>query len=928
MTPTPTGQTGKKKLIEVALPLAAISAASAREKSIRHGHPSTLHLYWARRPLAACRAVLFAQLVDDPSAHPEKFPTEEAQQEERERLFRIIEELVLWENSTNEEVLGRARAEILASNNDEMPPIYDPFSGGGSIPLEAQRLGLPAYGSDLNPVAVMIGKAMIEIPPLFKDQSPINPDIEKRMSYRNAEGLAADVKYYGEWMREKAFERIGHLYPQVDLPAQHGGGKANVIAWIWARTVPSPDPALNGLPVPLVRSFDLSTKKGKEVWVGPIIEGKDYRFEIRSKAEGHVRHDLAGTVERNGAICLVSGSAMPLAYVREQAMQGNMKQKLMAVVAEGTRGRVYIAPSDEMEKKAFDEARPEITDIHLPEKALGYRIQAYGMETYGDLFTDRQLVALNTFSELVHEACEQIEKDALAAGLSNDQIPLRDGGTGAKAYAEAVSVYLGFAVGRLSDAGSTIATWSTKEFIRSTFARQAIPMTWDFAECNFFSNSSGNFIGAVGWIVNVVSQFPVSLGGKLTQMDAQSVKYPANIVISSDPPYYDNIGYADLSDFFFCWMKPALKDVYPDLFGVMATPKTEELVATPYRHGGKDEAEDFFLTGMGKAIKNMAEQSHRDIPTTIYYAFKQSEVELDGISSRGWATFLQAVIEAGYAIVGTWPIRTEREARTVASGTNALANSVVLVCRQRNLTAPSITRAEFIRELKRELPAAIEKLKAANIAPADIPQSSIGPGIGIFSRFTSVLESDDTPMSVKTALQLINAELGDSDGDFDADTSFALTWFEQHGFSQSDFGTANNIANAKGIAVESLVHAEVAESSGGKFRLLPRKEMDEGWDPRTDTHLTIWECCQHLIRIQQEQGDTEAAKLMKLMGPEKADAAKELAYNLYDIATTKRNDAKEGTAYNGLIAAWSDISAIAASLTDEDFAGDRQMGLI
>ncbi|MDA8776764.1 hypothetical protein N9N58_04665, partial [Alphaproteobacteria bacterium] len=847
----------------------------------------------------------------------------------RERLFRIIEELVLWENSTNEEVLCRARAEILASNNGEMPPVYDPFSGGGSIPLEAQRLGLPAYGSDLNPVAVMIGKAMIEIPPLFKDQSPINPDIEKRMSYRNAEGLAADVKYYGEWMREKAFERIGHLYPQVDLPAQHGGGKANVIAWIWARTVPSPDPALNGLPVPLVRSFDLSTKKGKEVWVEPIIECNDYRFEIRSKAEGHVRHDMAGTVERNGAICLVSGSAMPLAYVREQAMQGNMQQKLMAVVAEGKRGRVYVAPSDEIENKAFGAARPEINDINLPEKALSYRIQAYGMKTYGDLFTDRQLVALNTFSELVHEAREQIEQDALAARLSHDPTPLRDGGTGAKAYAEAVSVYLANSVSKLADYNSTICGWIIgREVIRNTFARQAIPMTWDFAEVNVFSNSTGNWMNGAGWNATVLQAIQGRNTGVIKHHDAQTVKYPPNTVISTDPPYYDNIGYADLSDFFFCWMKPALKDVYPDPFGVMATPKNEELVATPYRHGGKGEAEDFFLTGMGKAIKNMAEQSHRDIPATIYYAFKQSEVEQEGISSTGWATFLQAVIEAGYAVVGTWPMRTEMANRMIASGTNALANSVVLVCRQRGQAAPSITRAEFIRELQREMPPAIEKLKSANIAPADIPQSSIGPGIGIFSRYTSVLESDDTPMSVKTALQLINAELGDSDGDFDTDTSFALTWFEQHGFKQSDFGTANNIANAKGISVESLVHAEVAESSGGKFRLLPRNEMDAGWDPRTDTHLTIWECCQHLIRIQQEEGDTEAAKLMKLMGPEKAEAAKELAYNLYEIATTKRNDAKEGTAYNGLIAAWGEISAIAASLTDEDFAGDRQMGLI
>lgn len=935
MTPTPTGQNSKKKLIEVALPLAAISAASAREKSIRHGHPSTLHLYWARRPLAACRAVLFAQLVDDPSSHPDKFPTEEAQQEERERLFRIIEELVLWENSTNEEVLGRARAEILASNNGEMPPVYDPFSGGGSIPLEAQRLGLPAYGSDLNPVAVMIGKAMIEIPPLFKDQPPVNPDIEKRMSYRNAEGLAADVKYYGEWMREKALERIGHLYPQVDLPAQHGGGKTNVIAYIWARTVPSPDPAFAGVDVPLVSSFVLSSKKGKETRINPSVDKKNkiISYEI---CDGGTREQMEtakrGTKSGRGAnfICLYSGAAIEPEYVRKVSNTEGLGKVMIGIVCEGKKGRVYLSPT----KESSMIADAAVVDWY-PEMEMNQDCRdlvsgrGYGFLSWHQLFSKRQLLSLTTFCDLVQEAREQVLLDASDSEELKAHGCLAQSGSGRAAYAEAISVFLAMAISKLADYNSTISTWhSGRETIRNTFARQAIPMTWDYTEVNPFSSSTGNWLNGIDWVAKVLDgMFPFS-GGQISSQDAQSVKIDEASVISTDPPYYDNIWYADLSDFFFCWMKPVLKDVYSDLFGVMATPKSDELVATPFRHGGRDGAEKFFLRGMRTAIKNMAEQSHKDIPATIYYAFKQSEVEQEGISSTGWATFLQAVIEAGYAVVGTWPMRTEMANRMIASGTNALANSVVLVCRQRGQAAPSITRAEFIRELKRELPAAIEKLKAANIAPADIPQSSIGPGIGVFSRYTSVLESDDTPMSVKTALQLINAELGDSDGDFDADTSFALTWFEQHGFSQSDFGTANNIANAKGIAVESLVHAEVAESSGGKFRLLPRNEMDEGWDPRTDTHLTIWECCQHLIRVQQEEGDTEAAKLMKLMGPEKAEAAKELAYNLYEIATTKRNDAKEGTAYNGLIAAWGDISAIAASLTDEDFAGDRQMGLI
>ena len=791
--------THKKKLIEVAIPLEAINAASAREKSIRHGHPSTLHLWWARRPLAACRAVLFAQLVDDPSGYADKLlddakirkqseadlvvrlkvwrdrkadaqgnvpdtpePTLEdcAADIERKRLFGIIEELVLWESSTNEEVLERARAEIRRSCGGELPPVYDPFSGGGSIPLEAQRLGLPAYGSDLNPVAVMIGKAMIEIPPKFKDKEPIHPGVKDRQFYRNAEGLAEDVKFYGEWMREKAWERIGHLYPQVDLPKEHGGGKAAVIAWIWARTVPSPDPAFAGVQVPIASSFLLSTKTGKEAWVEPIVDrqAKTIFYRIR---HGGTKAEIAaakeGTKAGRGANfrCLMSDTAITPDYVKSNGRAGKMGQTLIAIVAEGNRSRAYVAPTEAHETLAMS-AKPEWKPrTSLPNDPRNFWTVDYGLTTFGDLFTDRQLVALNTLSDLVHEARTQIEADALAAGRSSDETLLRDGGKGAKAYAEAVSVYLAFVLNRSADRGSTICTWDSSpkmEALRNTFGRQSIPMTWDFAEGNPFSRASGNVLNNVEWVQKSIQLLVPSSVGLEVQHDAQTVEYPPNTVISSDPPYYDNIGYADLSDFFFCWMKPAVKPVFDDIFGVLATPKAEELVATPYRHGGKEAAEAFFLDGMKKAIANMAVQSSNQFPATIYYAFKQSEVAQDGISSTGWATFLQAVVEAGYAVVGTWPLRTEMANRMIASRTNALANSVVLVCRKKEATAEIITRAEFIRALKRELPPAISELQAANIAPADMPQSAIGPGMGVFSRYKAVLESDDSPMSVKTAL--------------------------------------------------------------------------------------------------------------------------------------------------------------------------------
>jgi len=930
--------TYKKKLIEVAIPLEAINAASAREKSIRHGHPSTLHLWWARRPLAACRAVLFAQLVDDPSSDPEKFPTHEAQEVERKRLFGIIEELVKWENSTNEEVLERARAEIRKSCGGELPPVYDPFSGGGSIPLEAQRLGLPAYGSDLNPVAVMIGKAMIEIPPKFKDKEPIHPGAKDRQFYRNAEGLAEDVKYYGEWMREKAWERIGHLYPQVDLPKEHGGGKATVVAWIWARTVPSPDPAFADVQVPLASSFLLSVKSGRETWLEPVVNktSKTISFRIRHGGTvSEIEKAKAGTkAGRANFICLMSGAPISGQYADACASKGKMGEMLLAVVAESNRGRIYLSGDLSQQLVPIGVARrlaadTDFSDLEKPCRgtfASNAQGRRYCFNTYRDYFTDRQALGLYALSEALRDVHAAVARDALSDRAFRDQFPAEIAESVANGYAVAVVTYLAFAVDRLTDAGSSIATWSSSEFIRFTFARQAISMTWDFAECNFFSSSTGNFSGAIEWIYKALVEFTPRNSGAVSQQDAQSAILPAGAVISTDPPYYDNIEYADLSDFFYIWMKKNLSPFYKELFSFLSTPKAEELVATRYRHQGQAEAEEFFLNGMRQAVRNISDQASADFPATIYYAFKQSEVDSEGISSTGWATFLQAVIDAGYAIVGTWPVRTERAARTVATGTNALANSVVLVCRKKENTAEVVTRAEFIRALKRELPPAIAELQAANIAPADMPQSAIGPGMGVFSRYKAVLESDDNPMSVKTALQLINKELdeylGGIQGEFDPDTRFAITWFEQNGLKTGDYGTANSIATARGISVDSVKRAGIVDSAAGKVRILARDELDDDWDPEEDRHLTVWECLQHLVRLHEKDGIShDTAVLLKKINTQ-AEAVKDLAYCLYDISANKRKDAKEATAYNALIADWTELTKAAAAI--HDTSGDRQ----
>ena len=970
----------KKKLIEVAIPLEAINAASAREKSIRHGHPSTLHLWWARRPLAACRAVLFSQLVDDPSGYADTLlddpkiraqaaadlavrlkawrdrkadahgnvpdtpePTLEdcAADIERKRLFKIIEDLVKWENSTNEEVLERARAEIRRSCGGVLPPVYDPFSGGGSIPLEAQRLGLPAYGSDLNPMAVMIGKAMIEIPPKFKDMPPIHPGIKNRSFYRNGEGLAEDVKYYGEWMREKAWERIGHLYPKVDLPKEYGVGKAAVIAWIWARTVPSPDPAFADVQVPLASSFLLNTKKGKETWIEPVVDKKRKSISFRVR-RGGTRAELeqAKTGTKAGRAtfrCILSDAPISGGYADQAAAKGQMGEMLMAVVAEAKSGRAFLDPDSAFTLASIHEARQLLSDVDVSHLEVACRGtfasnaqgRRYKFRTFRDYFMERQLLSLTRFSELLNEVDRKILNDFLQSNPVRLNSTKRDEDD-AKAYANAVRVYLGFAINRLADRQSTLCGWdSGYTKIRNTFGRQAITMTWDFVEGNPFSSSTGNWSSCVEWTSKVLEALVPAAPGVEIQHDAQTVEYPEGVVISTDPPYYDNIEYADLSDYFYVWARRSFACIEPKLFGLITTPKSEELVATRYRHGGQEEADRFFLDGMRKVVRNMARQSNDLFPATIYYAFKQSEVAEEGISSTGWATFLQAVVEAGYAVVGTWPLRTEMANRMVASGTNALANSVVLVCRKKEVAAEAITRAEFIRALKRELPPAIAELQLANIAPADMPQSAIGPGMGVYSRYRAVLESDDSPMSVKAALQLINRELdeylGGIQGEFDADTRFAITWFEQNGLGKGDYGVAENLARARGIAVESVKHAGIIESAAGKVRLLKRDELDAEWEPDSDGHQTIWECLQHLVCQHEKDGIShETAVLLKKIG-DKAEAVKDLAYCLYDISANKRQDAKEATAYNALIADWTELTREAATI--QDTRGDGQTRL-
>ena len=938
----------RKKLIEVALPLEAINAASAREKSIRHGHPSTLHLWWARRPLAAARAVLFGQMVDDPSSRPELFPTEEAQSQERERLFGIIEALVKWENTTNETVLEAAREEIRKSwrricednsddpraaelfDPDKLPAFHDPFAGGGAIPLEAQRLGLEAHASDLNPVAVLINKAMIEIPPKFAGKPPVNPEARKGKGstdaiWKGAAGLAEDVRYYGKWMRDEAEKRIGHLYPKIEVTAEmakersdlkpYVGRKLTVIAWLWARTVKSPNPAFADVDVPLASTFLLSTKKSKEAYVKPVLKDGGYRFTVKVGTPP----DAAKNGTKSGSsgspfLCLMSGVPMPFDYVRSEAKAGRMGARLMAIVAEGDRRRVYLEPVEEQENIALSAMPKDTPETDLPERALGFRVQEYGMTKWRDLFTDRQLVALTTFSDLVGEARERIRADAVTAGMRDDGVPLRNGGTGAAAYAVAVAVYLAFAISKLANTGSSIATWmSDRGAFRETFARQAIPMVWDYAEANPFADTGGSLDTVLSKSSMAICTFPASAQGSASQTDASAQVLTHAKIVSTDPPYYDNIGYADLSDFFFVWLRRSLRSMFPDLFATLAVPKAEELVATPYRHGSKGKAEKFFLDGMTHAMRCLADQANPAFPVTIYYAFKQSEVEGQGITSTGWETFLNAVIEARFGLTGTWPMRTEGAGRIVAKGTNALASSIVLVCRPRAVDAPVATRREFVDALKAELPEALRQMQEGNIAPVDLAQAAIGPGMAVFTRYARVLGASGEAVTVREALSLINQTLdevlAEQEGNFDADTRWALAWFEQSGFTEGDYGVAETLSTAKNTSVAGMVEAGVLRSGAGKVRLLQPHELPEDWVPDSDSRLIVWEAVHHLVRVHDKEGEDAAAALMSKLGPN-AEAARELAYRLYRICDQK-NRSQEALSYNALVQSWPEVARLA-----------------
>jgi putative DNA methylase len=903
-----------KKLIEVALPLDIINDASAYDKMPGIGaHPKGIHHWWARLPLPSARAILFASLVDDPSANPDKFPTEESQVAERERLFEIIRKLCQKKIHTKQEVFEEAYQEILKHCNGKLPTVLDPFAGGGSIPLEGMRLGLPVQASDLNPVAVLINKAQLEILPEFANQVPINPGIKGKEAFTEwklGKGLAEDLRYYGNWINEEAKRRIGKYYPKVKI----GNKEHNVITWLWARTVKCPNPAC-GCEMPLVRSFILSSKKKPNFYSRPIVERTPNGNKVTGYEVLQGTAEIKGTVNRGGAVCVCCDEPVKFPYIREEGRKGRIGQVMIGMVIDQPKGKTYISPKNEL-NQVDDELIKWKPETKFPEgNTRDFKTPNYGLLFHWQAFTNRQLLSLSSLQTLIVEV---------------ENLILKDGGT--EAYAKAIQFYLTLTVDRLVDYNNALCRWKASgEQQMQLFNRQAIPMVWDFPEANIWEKKAISWLNAVDMTADAIEIVltNISKPQKAQQFNAAKYKFPEQkYIISTDPPYYDNIGYSDLSDFFYVWLRHGLQSQYPELLSTVLVPKMEELVASDFRHGSKDAAKNHFEGGFKEAFKNFKDGLDSRFPLTVYYAFKQDESEendddFESITNEislttGWETLLEGLVSGGFTITATWPIKASQKWRMIARDSNALTSYIVLACRPRPENAPSITRREYLQILKRELPNAIEVLQKSNLAPVDMAQATIGPGMGIYSRFDKIMEQDGTPMSVRTALSLINKALGEilaeQEGDFDTETRWALAWFEQNEFAAGEFGDANALALAKNTAVNALVHSGVVKSGAGKVQLIPRSELSATWDPTVDNRVVVWEITQHLIKQLQEHGEMGAAKLYKKLGPT-ADIARELAYHLFTICE-KKGWAQEAQAYNSLVLSWNQIVAESYNIKD------------
>ena len=915
------------KLIEAALPLPEINDASSYDKMPGIGpHPKGIHHWWARLPLPTARAVLFATVVDDPATHPEQWPTAEAQSVERERLFEIIRRLMGERLHEHPEIYAEARAEMLKHCGGNLPGVMDPFAGGGSIPLEANRLGFETHAGDLNPVAVLLNMCNLEIAPLWAHKPPVNPEDRGNIggtgAWHGTGGLAADVRYYGRRVRDCARQRIGHLYPAARLPKQFGDTTASVVTWIWARTVASPDPAMQGRHVPLVSTFWLSSKKGREAWLMPAVDKaqRSYHFEVRNGIPPDRASVAAGTkVGRAGFRCLLSGAPVPFDYIREEGRRGQIGTVLLAALVDGPNGRLWVNASADQVQAAQAASPTDYPDADLPEEALGFRVQNYGFTKHSQLYTARQLTSLTMLSGLINEITADVQRDALAAGLSAKETT---------DYARSISTFLALVLDRCASFNNSFCRWNGNQTV-FIFTRAAIPMLWDFSEANILGEQAVSWHTAVGICADAIETIaPYSESrSAAVQVDAAVGNGHENQIVSTDPPYYDNIGYAALSDVFYVWLRHTIGGLYPDLFATMLVPKVPELTAAPERFGGdRQRAKEHFESGFRKAFGSLRGKLAAEFPLTVYYAFKQededSAIELNDEElnkapdlTTGWETLLEALISSGFQITATWPVRASFKWRVRAIGSNALASYIVLACRPRSTSAADTDRRSFVAELKRALPSALRLLQQGNIAPVDFAQAAIGPGMAIYSQYGRILESNGRAMTVRTALSLINQTLSEvlseQEDDFDSDTRWAITWFDQHGYGAGDFGDAELLSKAKVTSVGGLEQAGIIASKGGQVRLLQPTELATTWEPDNDARPTVWEITHHLLRVYfyEKKGDAVTARLLRgARGG--AEIARDLAYRLFNVCE-KRKWSQEAQAYNALVLGWPEIATLA-----------------
>lgn len=745
-----------KKLIEFLMPIKAINGESEREKTARIGLSSNIHIWWSRRPMAAARSTLFASLVDDPSEHPERFRTEEAVQQERQRLTQMTADLAVAEHARNEQLLETAHREILRYADGELPTIFDPFSGSGTISVEAHRLGLNAVAADLNAVAFLITSVVSDVPTRFENIVPVNPkaDLILHTSVTGAKAIAEDVRWYGEWIQEEAFKRIGHLYPKMQSPLT--GRELEISAWIWARTVKCPNPSC-GCYIPLSSSYDLARKKGAEAWVEPVVEDDTVQFQIHQGPNSAIK--AKPKVGQTAVFkCPSCGEVTTDAYVKECGVTHAISNQLIAIAADENKKRVYIEP-DSKQNKAVDLLPPKkVPHGPLPNYARRFSPPSFGLRDYADLFTSRQLVYLTTMMDLAREVQAAVEKQALGKGFSDDGISFADGGTGALAYAQAIRMILVLTISKLLDRCSNICSWDASGggSLRNVFSRAAMPMIWDYAESNPFGRASGSFLNALSRSCECIANLPTSANGHTSIKDCTQPNTVRNTLVSTDLPYYDRVSYADLSDFFYVWIKYGLDDLYPTCLCSEVTPKKEELTAFSYRwEGDKQQANAFYEEGLKLVFSNLYESAGENYPSSVTFIYKGND-DSSKDSLTEWESFVTAICSAGFIITASWPLARKYESSIKLAESRGIPITVVI--RKRPDDAPHTTRRFFVSAIKRELPCIIEGLKK-NVDVMDLRASAVGQALNIYSRYSKILDADGSVMRPQMASRIIEQEL-------------------------------------------------------------------------------------------------------------------------------------------------------------------------